>query len=77
MKYSFLGKLLAVGIAVAKRLLVPTHINLLSRNEAYKLVDLQMEGAPGIHTVGILGITVGIKYEAAPVDSQGDLPPGG
>lgn len=34
MKYSFSGKLLAVQIAVAKRLLVPTHINLLSRNDA-------------------------------------------
>ena len=33
-KYAFSGKLLAVQIAVAKRLSVPTHIHLLSRNDA-------------------------------------------
>lgn len=43
-KYSFSGKQLAVQIAVAKRLLVPTHINLLSRSEAWQLIHLQREG---------------------------------
>lgn len=33
-KYSISGKLLAVQIAVAKRHLVPPHINLLSRSDA-------------------------------------------
>lgn len=63
-KYSFSGKLLAVQIVVAKRLKVSTHINLLSRNEAWKLRHLQRERVPGPCTIGILGITVGSTLEA-------------
>lgn len=73
MKYSFSGKLLAVQIVVAKRLKVPTHVNLLSRNEAWKLRHLHREKVPGPCTVGILGIMVGSQLEARPLASWEDL----
>lgn len=76
MKYSFSGKLLAVQIAVAKRLKVSTHVNLLSRNEAWKLRHLYKEKVPGSCTVGFLGIMVGSQLEARPPASREDLSSG-
>lgn len=74
-KYSFSGKLLAVQIAVAKRLLIPTHINLLSRNEAWKFIHLQRGEVPGTDTISILRIIVGIRSGDVPTGPLGDLSP--